>query len=332
MAHPLHPEDYAIAEGGRAGGRDNGNESGVESRLQVGVGRAMAHHGELLQGVFEGADGRLHRGLITLPFASRQSMVTFRPREQGDIRARPMERGKAARAAALTLNHLGFADVGGDLTLESDIPVGHGYGSSTADVTAAIRAAAAATHATLRRSTICRLAVKAEEASDATAYGDQAVLFAQREGCVIEHFGGEIPPLAVVGFRIGGARPIDTVSLPPARYDSQEIEQFRVLRGLAFQAVREQNPRLIGRVATASTLISQRHLAKPRLRAVVELAKEHAACGLQVAHSGTLMGVLFDPTERGVAARARALAGTLSQADFKEIVIFAVNADGTFLQ
>jgi len=64
----------------------------------------------------------------------------------------------------------------------------------------------------------------------------------------------------------------------------------------------------------------------------VELAEAHAACGVQVAHSGTLMGVLFDADERGVAPRARALAGTLRKDGFKGIVIFAVNVDGTFLQ
>ncbi|MBO6720029.1 MAG: kinase [Rhizobiaceae bacterium] len=318
--------------GRRSDGGANGTGRQTERWLQVGVGRAMAHHGELLQGVFEGADGRLHRGLITLPLAAQQSLVTFWPAGEDDIRTRPADRGKAARAAALTLEHLGFANVGGDLTIESDIPVGHGYGSSTADVMAAIRAAAAAAGATLRRSTICRLAVEAEGASDAIAYGDQTVLFAHREGRILEHFGGEYPPLVVVGFRTGGARPIDTLSLPRARYDGQEIEQFRVLRGLASHAIRQQDPRLIGRVATASARISQHHLAKPRFEAVAELARAHGACGVQVAHSGTLMGVLFDADEGGVTTRTTALAKTLRQAGFKGIVTFAVNVDGVFLK
>jgi len=229
-------------EGSRSVGGANGTDKRTERRLQVGVGRSTAHHGELLQGVFEGHDGRLHRALITLPLAGQQSTVTFWPGEEGGIRSRPANRRKAARAVVLTLEYLGFPEAGGDLTIESDIPIGHGYGSSTADVIAAIRATAAAAGVTLRRSTVCRLAAAAEGASDAIAYGDQAVLFAHREGRLLEHFGGEIPPLLVVGFRTGGARPIDTLSLPRARYDGQEIEQFRVLRGLASRAVRQQDP------------------------------------------------------------------------------------------
>ena len=319
-------------EGGQTGGGASGTDNGIERQLQVGFGRAMAHHGELLQGVFEGADGRLHRGLITLPFASQQSMVTFWPEEQGEIRTRPMDRKKAARAAALTLDHLGIADVGGVLTIESNIPVGYGYGSSTADVMAAIRAAAAAAGATLRRSNVCRLSVEAEGASDAIAYGDQAVLFAHREGCILEHFGDDYPPLLVVGFQTDSAHRIDTLGLPRARYDGQEIEQFRVLRGLACHAVRQQDPSLIGRVATASARISQKYLAKPCYESVLKLGQDHGACGVQVAHSGTVMGVLFDADGHGVAAHAAALAGRLREAGFRGIRTFAVNVDGTYPQ
>lgn len=114
---------------------------------------------------------------------------------------RPADRSKAASAAAITLAHLGFGPAAGNLTIESTIPVGYGYGFSTADVIASIRAAGASVGATLRPSTVSRLAIEAETASDAIAYGDQPVLFSHREGVVLEHFGAEYPPLIVVGFR-----------------------------------------------------------------------------------------------------------------------------------
>src|SRR3546814_7862381 len=140
--------DKSRPEGSRSVGGANGADKRTERRLQIGVGRSMAHHGELLQGVFESHDGSLHRGLITLPLAAQQSTVTFWPREESGIRTRPANRRKAARAAVLTLAYLGFPGAGGDLTIESDIPVGHGYGSSTADVIATIRATGAAAAAT----------------------------------------------------------------------------------------------------------------------------------------------------------------------------------------
>lgn len=333
-ADPLYLEVYAVVTDNPSPKRQTSeataaaNQDQREGRLRVGVGRAMAHHGEILQGVFEGEDGRLRRGLITLPMAAKHSTVTFWPTEEDGVRVRPAGRRKAAKAAALALLYLGVGDTGGELTVESEISIGHGFGSSTADVIAAIRAVADAAARQLRCSTVARLAVEAERASDAIAFGDQAVLFAHREGRVIEDFGGEYPPLFVVGIRVGGTRPIDTLNLPRALYDKQEICQFRILRALASRAIRQQDPRLLGNVASASARISQRHLAKPRFGEIMEIAQMHGACGVQVAHSGTLMGVLFDAQQSGVSSRVRAAVTVLQRAEFEGIVTFGVSAEG----
>ena len=323
--------DKAKQQGGRPEPLTNEHGRQPKRRLHVGVGRAMAHHGELLQGVFEGEEGRLHRGLVTLPMPDWQSLVTFWPKGEGGIGSRPTNRTKAARAAALALAYLGYDDASGDLTVESDIPVGHGYGSSTADVIAAIRAVAAATGATLRRSTVSRLAAEAEGASDAIAYGDQAVLFSHREGRILEHFGGEFPPFIVVGFQTQGSA-INTLDLPRARYDPREIGLFRTLRGLTYRAVRLQDPKLMGHVASASARINQHHLAKSKFTAFVTLAEDYDACGVQVAHSGSLLGVLFDANERGVVTRAAALAGKIKAVGFQGVRLFSVNADGSLAE
>ncbi len=303
-------------------------DTSLRHALQVGVGRAMAHHGELLQGVFEGDDGRLHRGLITLPLPALQATATFWPgRARRSIRTRPAGRTKAQRAVALTLKYLGYAGTGGDLTIESAIPLGHGYGSSTADVIAAIRAVAAAAGVTLRRATVCRVAVAAEAAADAVAYGDQVVLFAHREGSIIEHLAGEYPPFLVVGLRSRSGSPVNTLLLPRARYDSSEIGLFRALRGLARHAVQRQNPRLLGRVATVSAHVSQRYLSKPHFGRAVQLAEDHGACGVQVSHSGTVIGVLVDAQASRPLATAAAIARLALDVGFADVSTFALNAD-----
>lgn len=300
--------------------------------LSVGTARASAHHGELLQGVFEDGEGRLHRGLITLPLSSQESTVTFWPREARGIRTRPENRTKAARAAELTLGHLGLGGKGGDLTIESAILIGHGYGSSTADVTATIRAVAASAGTILCQSTVGRLAVAAEGASDAIAYQDQAILFAHREGRPIEHFGGEFPPLFVVGFRGANDQPVDTLAMRRARYDGEEIETFRTLRGLACRSVRLQDPILLGRVATVSACISQRHLPKAHFDTVLALSQWFGACGVQVAHSGTLIGILLDANAPKAISRAGEIAKTAMDAGFADVQVFSLNAEGALLQ
>ncbi|SMH40549.1 kinase [Mesorhizobium australicum] len=298
-----------------------------EPSLQSGVGTAIGHHGELLQGVFEDRNGQLHRGLVTLPLARLTSKATFTLTGTSTITAHPDDKTKAGLAARLTLDRLDIAE-GGVLRIESGIPVGHGYGSSTADVVAAIRAVAAAHNAKLRPSRIGQLAVAAEQASDAIAFDENAVLFAQREGVVLEHFGGSLPPLLLVGFKASGGRPIDTLKLPPARYDSTEIQQFRVLRALISRAVRYQDPDCLGRAATVSARISQRHLPKRHFDRVIEIAEDAGACGVQVAHSGSLLGILFDRAGKDLRHRAGRAAASAQRSGFCDVEIHQINEDG----
>ncbi|NTA14006.1 kinase [Agrobacterium tumefaciens] len=295
--------------------------------LRVGIGRASAHHGEFLQGMFpEG--GELHRGLLTLPMTRMESVVTFWPDRSPNIRTRPEGRNKAAAAARLALDTLGYHGDGGCITIESTIPVGHGYGSSTADVVASIRAILTASHSAFRESAICRLAVAAETASDAVIFGAQAVLFAQREGRVIEYLPGEYPPLHVVGFsspRDGG---VDTLEFPPADYDCDEIETFRVLRAAARRAIRTQDANLLGQVATASAHINQRYLPKDNLDEAFAISSEAGGCGVQVAHSGSLIGILIDATMPDAAARIERVLSKARDGGFINVVDFTVNVDG----
>ncbi len=296
--------------------------------LRVGIGRSNAHHGELLQGVFPDEIGRLHRGLVTLPFQRIESAVTFWPDDGQDIRTRPAGRSKAARAASLTFQELGRPHAPGCLTIETSIPVGCGYGSSTADVIAAIRAAAAATGAELHRSLICRLAVAAETASDAVIFDEQAVLFAHREGGFLEYFPGAYPSFHVVGFVSRDDPPLDTLAFTPVRYDSAEIENFRVLRGLFRRAVREQDAELLGHVATASARINQRYLPKRYFDVLLQISRDAGGCGVQVAHSGNLMGVLIDAKAPDAADRTKTAATAARAFGFSDIVRFSVNVDG----
>jgi uncharacterized protein involved in propanediol utilization len=121
------------------------------------------------------------------------------------------------------------------------------------------------------------------------------VLFAHLEGTVIEDFHADLVPLGVLGFGTSEhGLGVDTVALPPARYSSWEIEQFRVLRALARRAIADGDARLLGGVATASARINQRHLPVPQFDRLAEIVSRAGGVGLQVAHSGDIAGLLFD--------------------------------------
>ncbi|MFE6224633.1 GHMP kinase [Streptomyces sp. NPDC057854] len=278
-----------------------------------GTGHAPSHHGELLQGVFTDADGRPHAGLVTLPVATPATRADFTPRPgtpPTTVTVVPADRAKAARAARLAVAacaaRTGRPAYGGTLRLTGAVPLGLGMGSSTSDVLAAVRAVADAYGLRLDPGTTARLAVRAERASDPLMLDARPVLFAQREGRVLEVLGRALPPLLVVGCLLGGGAPVDTLALPAPAAGPADLRAYARLRDLLRRAVTDGDTALLGRVATASARRAQRVLRHPEFDALVALARRTGAVGVQISHSGSVAGVLHDPTAPGAEARTEA--------------------------
>jgi uncharacterized protein involved in propanediol utilization len=284
-----------------ATGTGTGTATGTGTSTATGAGTAPVHHGELVQGAFTGPEGVPVRALVTLPCPLHTTRATFTAVPGGEVTVSPPWKEKARRAAEIALEdlHLGM---GGHLELTGDAPLGRGFGSSTSDVLAAVRAVRDAFGAPLTARETARLAVRAETASDALMFEETAVLFAQREGTVIEDFGRRLPPLRVLGFgsratdtTATGGHGVDTLALPAPRYDSEEIARFDRLRVLLRRSLHTQDAALLGRVATRSALLNQRHLPVPALGRLLTTARACGALGLQVAHSGDIAAFLFPP-------------------------------------
>ena len=306
--------------------RSDFNQSGS---FKTGYGVAPAHHGELLQGVFEGADGRLKRVLVSIPCGIFKSEVRFIPNGSDVVEVEPKWKIKSCRAVELTLSSLGKRNCGGKLQIRSDIPVGWGLGSSTSDVTAAIRATANALNEPLTPYKIAALAVRAETACDSTMFGERLVLFAQREGIVVEDFRNSLPKLEVLGFNTSSnGNGIDTIAFPPARYSWWEIEAFRPMVGLLRRAIYLRSPQLLGQVASASATINQHYLPTSHFRELKEISKEVGAVGLQVAHTGTIAGLLFDPADPAKEKRVEQAQTLLTTLGIKHMWVFQTSGNG----
>ncbi|WP_329286554.1 GHMP family kinase ATP-binding protein [Streptomyces sp. NBC_00691] len=275
-------------------------------RHLTGTGHAPCHHGELLQGVFLDADGRRCAGLVTLPLAGPGSRAEFtrRPGTPPEALAVvPADRGKAARAAALAVTECarrtGLPPSGGRLRLTGDVPVGLGMGSSTSDVIAAVRAVADSYGLRLAPEAVARLSVRAERASDPLMLDTRPALFAQREGRILEVLGPALPPLAVVGCLLGGGAPVDTLALPVRETTDADVREYARLRTLLRRAIATGDVRLLGQVATASARRGQHVLKHREFGDLVAIARRSGAVGVQIAHSGAVAGVLFDPAAPG---------------------------------
>ena len=242
--------------------------------------------GELVQGTLDGAPC-----LVSCPIAS-YSVVEARDGIGAGWSA-PPHLAKTQTALRHGLQYLGLTDSNGRVDLTSDLPHGRGYGSSTADIGAALFALGHATGRALSPAEVAQLALRVEP-TDGSLF----------PGWVLwDHIGGQIcddlgapPLLSVIILDPGGE--VDTVA-----YNQQA--HAPVLRSLAAQhreaftllqtGIKHGDAAAIGAAATLSATAHQAILPNPLLDTALRLAQDIRAVGVCRAHSGTIIGLLIDP-------------------------------------
>ena len=252
--------------------------------------RAPGVCGELAQGVIEG----IHF-LVTCPIDF-YSRVTVDLYSDGPGVEAPDGCDKTAAAVRRALSQLKNAKVRAKLTINNPIPRGKGMASSSADLAAAIAATGLALGEELTPYQIAQIALSIEPTDGIMIPG--VALFDHRAGIIRESLGPP-PPMEIVALDLGGT--VDTVQFNMVdrfqrwqNVDEQTKEALRLLRlGIA-----NEDPVLVGQGASISADASQAVLSKPRLEEVKNFAKSVGAVGVNVGHSGTIMGVLLDARER----------------------------------
>ena len=255
--------------------------------------RAPGVCGELVQGMRDGV-----YYLVTCPidYFSRVTVDLFRDGDSPGWVEAPENCVKTASAVAATLERLGRRDLSARATVSNPIPRSKGMGSSSADLAAAIAATGLALGAPLDWRTMAEIALAVEPTDGVMAPG--LAMFDHREGRVMDSLGAP-PPMEIIALDFGGA--VDTLEFNRVDrrpfWRSIERETTQALE-LAREGVRRGDPALIGRGAAISAWAAQREIPKPMLPAAAEFAGSIGAVGVNVAHSGAVIGVLLDARQR----------------------------------
>jgi L-threonine kinase len=212
----------------------------------------------------------------------------------------PEHAPKTRAALQAGLAYLGQTASGGYVRLQTKLPRGRGYGSSTADIGATLYALGQAAGQGLIPSEVARLAVHVEP-SDSSLFPGLA-LWDHRYGRVYEDLGAP-PALMVVVLDPGGV--VDTLAFNQLDYREvlgrlapQHCEAFAYVR----EGLRQGNLEAIGAAATLSARVHQAILTNPLLEPTLALARDVRALGVCRAHSGTLLGLLLNPKDVDVPA------------------------------
>ena len=259
---------------------------------QIGsaTARAPGVCGELVQGMLGDA-----YFLVTCP-------VDFFARVRVDLFEGPAEVlappdcPKTARAVAHTLKWLERPDLGARITISNPIPRSKGFGSSSADLAAAIAATGLALGVEIAPARIAELALMVEPTDGVMFPG--IARFDHREGTQMEELGPPLP-VEIVALDFGGE--VDTLDFNQVdrrpQWQAIAAETDEAL-DMVREGLRQRDVTKLGAGATRSSKAAQEVIFKPHLTDVLAFADTVGAVGVNVAHSGTAIGVLLDATQR----------------------------------
>ena len=244
--------------------------------------KAPGSCGELAQGTIDGKNF-----LITCPI-NIYSEVTIRV---GD--SAPINTGsKVSTAITKTKQYLKIEDHQFAIEVKSDLPLGKGMASSSADISATCQSIALSAGKILSPDEIADIALSIEP-TDGIFYPG-IVLFDHVHGRIREYLGDALPMYIAI-FDVGGE--IDTLHFNK-RHDLKQLNlenesKVQQAMSLIMEGLASKDISLIGKGATISALANQKILYKPCLEEMITIGLSWGAVGVNIAHSGTVVGVLF---------------------------------------
>jgi len=250
------------------------------------VGSAMCNSsfGEVLQGVRENG----HKFLVNLKIKNysradiRLSPTPYRVKNEHRF-------WKSYQLIRHILQHLGYA-YNFHLEIRSNIPIGKGLSSSTADMVASVRALENALSISIDNEELSRMITEIEP-NDGLHYPGTS-FYEHTTGYLIHNF-SFVPAFKIVGVDFGGE--VDTLEFnrSPNGYAKEDQIAFEQAIEILAQSYMAKDPDRILEVATQSGFLSQKVFPKPYFEDFVAFAKSFGAKGVINTHSGTYLGMVF---------------------------------------
>jgi len=241
--------------------------------------------GELIQGYLNGSNF-----LISCPI-NVYSTVTVHKQNKKQIEIAD-NKDKTKRALESFLDYYQIQNTGLKVEINSNLPVLKGMGSSTADMSAALIAAAKELNINLDLSLLQKILVEIEP-SDAT-FLKGINLFDHVQGQKSQYL-GNINPIPLLVYDYGGK--VDTLAFNQrkdlSKLNRDKEQEIKKAYKYIIKGIKQDNLELIGKGATISSLANQAILPKRGLKELIQiLEKKPGFIGINTAHSGTVIGIM----------------------------------------
>ncbi|MBY2478883.1 cobalamin biosynthesis protein [Clostridioides difficile] len=179
------------------------------------------------------------------------------------------------------------------LNIDSKIPIGKGMASSTADIGATIKATLSLIDKDLSSEEICKLAAEIEPTD--SIFIDKNSIFNPLNGTVIKYLGNISNAKVII---LEPNKVLDTMKIRLRKdYNTLKIENREIIKKsftLLEEGLKNDDLSLVGEACTLSSLANENIEKKEYLNEIIKIAKKCGAYGVNIAHSGTVIGILID--------------------------------------
>lgn len=242
--------------------------------------------GELFQGPLRHGP-ELDIALVSFP-VGRHSWVHF-TRGVGSPGPLPLGK-KSATAVRLFLDRFGLELPPGRWSAHSELHVGVGMASSTADIVATLRCLFQVFSLPYDPGVVTGILSSIERAD--SVFLDEFALYSSARHRVVRRLG------TTIGFHtayVTERGTVDTATVTPLllRHYRRRAEEYERCLTDLLKGFSAADPGAVARAATASAVLSQEVLPKRTFEAVFAHREEFGADGIFVAHTGSLVGYLF---------------------------------------
>ena len=241
--------------------------------------------GELIQGYLNSSNF-----LISCPIDI-YSTVTVHKQNTKQIEIAD-NKDKTKRALECFLDYYQIKNTGLKVEINSNLPVLKGMGSSTADMSAAVIAAAKELNINLDLSLLQQILIEIEP-SDAT-FLKGINLFDHIQGQKSRYL-GDIKPIPLLVYDYGGK--VDTLVFNQrkdlSKLNKDKAKEIEKAYNYIKKGIKQDNLEMIGKGATISSLANQTILPKRGLKELIQILKKQPGfLGINTAHSGTVIGIM----------------------------------------
>ena len=195
------------------------------------------------------------------------------------------------------------------LIIKSDIPRGKGMASSTADVAGAVMLSAKMLQFPMTEDILGKIAAKVEP-TDSTLFSKLS-LFNSKSGKRVRSYGPYPKGRVLI---LEGFSTVDTLEYHRQHSKTKALKLYQQKENLnncyqtgviekpirvaqAFEAWEKKRDNIslkeLGKLATVSARAHQQILPKPGLEKIIKLSSQSGAYGVNTAHSGSVLGVLY---------------------------------------